>query len=211
MRGVSTGSSEYRTDSQVAVYLDDQPMTSISTQVDVRLIDLARIEALPGPQGTLFGSSSQTGTIRYITNKPDPTQFLVAGRCRARHDQGRRGKLRPQRARQYPRDGQHRDPRRRLLLGRRRLRRQRPRFHADGRSGQRRRRREGLERLQDLGRAHRGALADQPGVGIDAEPDLAVQRGRRRLGIGPGTRRLQDHALFRRIPRRQTGTRPRST
>lgn len=75
MRGISTGSSEYRTDSQVAVYLDDQPMTSISTQVEVRTIDLKRIEALPGPQGTLFGSSSQAGTIRYITNKPDPTQF----------------------------------------------------------------------------------------------------------------------------------------
>ena len=75
MRGISTGSSEYRTDSQVAVYLDDQPMTSISTQVEVRLIDLERIEALPGPQGTLFGSSSQTGTIRYITNKPDITKF----------------------------------------------------------------------------------------------------------------------------------------
>ena len=75
MRGVSTGSSEYRTDSQVSVYLDDQPMTSISTQVDVRLIDLARIESLPGPQGTLFGSSSQSGTIRYITNKPDSNKF----------------------------------------------------------------------------------------------------------------------------------------
>ena len=75
MRGIATGSAEYRTDSQVAVYLDDQPMTSISTQVEVRLIDLARIEALPGPQGTLFGSSSQSGTIRYITNKPDTTKF----------------------------------------------------------------------------------------------------------------------------------------
>jgi iron complex outermembrane recepter protein len=75
MRGISTGSAEYYTDSQVAVYLDDQPMTSISQQVDVRLIDLARIEALPGPQGTLFGSSSQSGTIRYITNKPDPKTF----------------------------------------------------------------------------------------------------------------------------------------
>ncbi len=75
MRGVSTGSAEYRTDSQVAVYLDDQPMTSISQQVDVRLIDIARIESLPGPQGTLFGSSSQSGTLRYITNKPDPAGF----------------------------------------------------------------------------------------------------------------------------------------
>jgi outer membrane receptor protein involved in Fe transport len=75
MRGISTGSAEYYTDSQVAVYLDDQPMTSISQQVDVRLIDIARIEVLPGPQGTLFGSSSQSGTLRYITNKPDTTGF----------------------------------------------------------------------------------------------------------------------------------------
>jgi len=75
MRGISTGSAEYRTDSQVAVYLDEQPMTSISQQVDVRMIDIARIEALPGPQGTLFGSSSQSGTLRIITNKPDHAGF----------------------------------------------------------------------------------------------------------------------------------------
>jgi outer membrane receptor protein involved in Fe transport len=75
MRGISTGSAEYYTDSQVAVYLDDQPMTSISQQVDVRLVDIARIEVLPGPQGTLFGSSSQSGTLRYITNKPDTAGF----------------------------------------------------------------------------------------------------------------------------------------
>lgn len=74
MRGVSTGSAEYRTDSQVAVYLDDQPLTSISQQVDIQVIDIARIESLPGPQGTLFGSSSQSGTLRYITNKPDATK-----------------------------------------------------------------------------------------------------------------------------------------
>ena len=75
IRGVSTGTGEYYTDSQVAVYLDDQPMTSSSQQVDVRLIDIERIEMLPGPQGTLFGSSSQSGTIRYVTNKPDPSGF----------------------------------------------------------------------------------------------------------------------------------------
>ncbi len=74
MRGISTGSAEYRTDSQVAVYLDEQPMTSISQQVDVRMIDIERIESLPGPQGTLFGSSSQSGTLRVITNKPDHTR-----------------------------------------------------------------------------------------------------------------------------------------
>jgi len=75
MRGISTGASEYRTDSQVSVYLDEQPMTSISQQVDVRMIDIERIESLPGPQGTLFGSSSQAGTLRIITNKPNHTGF----------------------------------------------------------------------------------------------------------------------------------------
>ncbi|MBJ88808.1 MAG: hypothetical protein CMO98_03020 [Woeseia sp.] len=74
-RGISTGVWEYYTDSQVAVYLDEQPITTISQQPDLRMIDIARVESLPGPQGTLFGSSSQSGTIRYITNRPDPTGF----------------------------------------------------------------------------------------------------------------------------------------
>ncbi|MDE0419376.1 MAG: TonB-dependent receptor [Gammaproteobacteria bacterium] len=74
-RGVSTGSSEYRTDSMTAVYLDEQPLTTNSQQVDPWLVDIERVEALPGPQGTLFGSSSQSGTLRVITNKPDPSGF----------------------------------------------------------------------------------------------------------------------------------------
>lgn len=75
MRGMSTGTEEFFTDSQVAVYLDEQPITTISQQVDVRMIDIARVEVLPGPQGTLFGSSSQAGTLRIVTNRPDPTDF----------------------------------------------------------------------------------------------------------------------------------------
>lgn len=75
MRGITTGSSEYRTDSQVAVYLDEQPITSISQQPEVRMVDIERIESLPGPQGTLFGSSSQSGTLRIITNKPNHDGF----------------------------------------------------------------------------------------------------------------------------------------
>lgn len=78
IRGISTGASEYRVDSKVSVYLDDQPMTSITQQVDVRLVDIARVELLPGPQGTLFGSSSQAGTIAYVTNKPDVAGFASA-------------------------------------------------------------------------------------------------------------------------------------
>ena len=71
MRGISTGSSEYRTDSQVSVYLDEQPVTSISQHLEIHAVDIERIEALPGPQGTLFGSSSQSGTLRIITNRPN--------------------------------------------------------------------------------------------------------------------------------------------
>ena len=75
IRGISTGPFEYRTEAQVAVYLDEQPFTFNSQQVGIRNIDMARVEHLPGPQGTLFGSSSQTGTIRYITNKPNMSAF----------------------------------------------------------------------------------------------------------------------------------------
>ena len=76
IRGISSGPYQYRTEAQVAVYLDEQPMTFNSQQVGIRNIDLNRIEVLPGPQGTLFGSSSQTGTIRYITNKPTTSGVL---------------------------------------------------------------------------------------------------------------------------------------
>jgi outer membrane receptor protein involved in Fe transport len=71
LRGINQDSFDYRTDSQAAVYLDEQPMTTNSQQIGIRAIDMERIEALPGPQGTLFGTSSQTGTLRYITNKPN--------------------------------------------------------------------------------------------------------------------------------------------
>lgn len=75
MRGIATGTGEFRIDSLVSVYLDDQPMTAISQQPDVRLIDIERVEALPGPQGTLFGSSAEAGTLHYVTNKPDAGGF----------------------------------------------------------------------------------------------------------------------------------------
>lgn len=75
IRGITTGYSQYRIDSQVSVYLDEQPMTSITQQADVRLIDIERVELLPGPQGTLFGSSAQAGTLHYVTNKPDVSGF----------------------------------------------------------------------------------------------------------------------------------------
>ena len=70
-RGVSTGTGEWRTDSGSAVYFGEIPMTSATQAVDPRLVDVERLEALPGPQGTLFGSSSQSGALRIIPNKAD--------------------------------------------------------------------------------------------------------------------------------------------
>lgn len=65
----------------VALYLDEQPVTQVGRNLDVYAADLNRIEVLPGSQGTLFGASSQAGTIRLITNKPDTLEFQarVAG------------------------------------------------------------------------------------------------------------------------------------
>ena len=54
----------------VAFYLDEQPLAQPGRNLDVYAADLERIEVLPGPQGTLFGASSQAGTVRLITNKP---------------------------------------------------------------------------------------------------------------------------------------------
>ncbi len=55
----------------VAFYLDDQPLSQPGRNLDVYAADLQRIEVLSGPQGTLFGASSQAGNVRLITNKPD--------------------------------------------------------------------------------------------------------------------------------------------
>ena len=55
----------------VAFYLDEQPLAQPGRNLDVYAADLQRIEVLSGPQGTLFGSSSQAGNVRLITNKPD--------------------------------------------------------------------------------------------------------------------------------------------
>lgn len=57
----------------VAFYLDEQPLSQPGRNLDVYAADLNRIEVLSGPQGTLFGASSQAGNVRLITNKPDPS------------------------------------------------------------------------------------------------------------------------------------------
>ena len=59
----------------VAMYLDEQPLSQPGRNLDVYIVDMNRVEVLAGPQGTLFGASSQAGVVRLITNKPDTTEF----------------------------------------------------------------------------------------------------------------------------------------
>ena len=77
MRGASDGGSGNASGSQpsVAIYLDEQPVTAIGRNLDLHIYDIERVEALAGPQSTLFGASSQSGTIRIITNKPQVDTF----------------------------------------------------------------------------------------------------------------------------------------
>ena len=74
-RGVAASGIQFGTNPSSGVYLDEQPITAAGINPDPRLIDIERIEALSGPQGTLFGDASQSGTLRIITNKPDATEF----------------------------------------------------------------------------------------------------------------------------------------
>jgi outer membrane receptor protein involved in Fe transport len=72
-RGVASGDNANHSASlpSVGTYLDEQPITTITGALDIHVFDIARVEALAGPQGTLYGASSEAGTIRLITNKPD--------------------------------------------------------------------------------------------------------------------------------------------
>jgi len=62
----------------VSLYLDEQPLAQPGRNLDVYAADLERIEVLSGPQGTLFGASSQAGVVRLITAKPDLGGFSAA-------------------------------------------------------------------------------------------------------------------------------------
>ena len=78
-RGVASGGDGNHSGPlpSVGVYLDEQPVTTIQGPIDLHYYDIARIEALAGPQGTLYGASAEAGVIRIITNKPDPHKFAA--------------------------------------------------------------------------------------------------------------------------------------
>jgi iron complex outermembrane receptor protein len=93
MRGISSTAG---TTGTVGFYLDDTPIqaSSNASQLSARgvfdpaLFDLDRVEVLRGPQGTLYGSSSMGGTIKYITKTPDPKQFSATSESTVSYTDG---------------------------------------------------------------------------------------------------------------------------
>jgi len=86
-RGVASGENANHSASlpSVGTYLDEQPITTITGALDIHVFDIARVEALAGPQGTLYGASSQAGTVRIITNKPDTSGFYGEANVELNH------------------------------------------------------------------------------------------------------------------------------
>jgi iron complex outermembrane recepter protein len=84
MRGMSSSGGNSPT---VGFYLDDVPLTSPASAqngkvvIDPSLYDLAQVEVLRGPQGTLYGSSSMGGTVKLITNKPKLGVWEASGQA----------------------------------------------------------------------------------------------------------------------------------
>lgn len=78
IRGIQSAGQQ-----QVAVYYDEVPLPGVQSSTsdsgsqtpDLKLYDMERIEILRGPQGTVFGANSQSGTVRFITRKPVFNEF----------------------------------------------------------------------------------------------------------------------------------------
>jgi outer membrane receptor protein involved in Fe transport len=75
LRGISSGDTSANgsnTNNSVGVYLGEVPL-----YLDFKLIDISRVEVLQGPQGTLYGLGTLAGAVRYIPNRPNPTQYTA--------------------------------------------------------------------------------------------------------------------------------------
>ena len=86
IRGVSSGQiarDQPGPKEEVGTYLDESVISFLLFTPDLDLFDMNRIEVLRGPQGTLFGSGSLSGTVRYISNPPEPGVTRIFGEVAA--------------------------------------------------------------------------------------------------------------------------------
>lgn len=74
-RGALSQPTGFDTPSSSILYLDEIPITRDGQNPDVRLVDIERLEALSGPQPTIYGAGSQSGTLKIVTNKPNTQEF----------------------------------------------------------------------------------------------------------------------------------------
>lgn len=87
IRGITTGGTGFGANPTVGIVVDDVPYGSSSSLGGGNLVpdidpsDLARIEVLRGPQGTLYGASSIGGLLKFVTIDPSPQRF--SGRAQA--------------------------------------------------------------------------------------------------------------------------------
>ncbi len=75
IRGITTGQvfrDEPFKKESVGVYVDEIPVSNARYTPDLDFFDIQRVEVLRGPQGTLYGAGSLSGTMRVVTNQPDP-------------------------------------------------------------------------------------------------------------------------------------------
>ncbi len=79
LRGVADSSFSGHTQGTVGQYLGEARLNYSGPDPDLRLYDVARVEILPGPQGSLYGAGSLGGVIRVEPNTPDPSQFDAEG------------------------------------------------------------------------------------------------------------------------------------
>ena len=78
IRGISSSTSADTTSATAGIYIDDFPLYDTwfrFASPDIHLFDVERVEVLRGPQGTLYGATSLSGSVRIITNKPDLDAF----------------------------------------------------------------------------------------------------------------------------------------
>ena len=76
-RGANSDESGELAQGTSSIYLDEISVSSTNIQPSIRMVDIERIEALSGPQGTLYGSDAVAGTLRIITKKPEMNSFDI--------------------------------------------------------------------------------------------------------------------------------------